>query len=95
MYLFFGLLGLAFLLSFWMGYYRLFRLQHLNQQRVINGFIGAMIVLTLLSVGQWAELFSQDVVARFTMFLYILVAGFFCGFAAKMVLLRQEAKATE
>jgi uncharacterized membrane protein len=95
MYLLIGLLALAFILSFWMGYRRILRLQHLNQRRVINGFIAAMIVLTLLSVGQWMELFSQDIAARFTMVLYCLVAGFFCGFALKMVLLRQEVKATE
>lgn len=95
MYLFIGLLALAFLLSFWIGYRRMLRLQHLNQRRVINGFIGAMVVLTLLSVGQWMELFSQDIAARFTMLLYCLVAGFFCGFALKMVLLRQEVKSTE
>lgn len=95
MYWVIGLLALSFLLSFWMGYRRILRLQHLNQRRVINGFIGAMIVLTLMSVGQWLDLYSQDIAARFTMLLYCLVAGFFCGFAFKMVLLRQEVQTIE
>lgn len=95
MYWVIGLLALAFLLSFGMGYRRILRLQHLNQRRVINGFIGAMIVLTLMSVGQWLDLYSQDIAARFTMLLYCLVAGFFCGFAFKMVLLRQEVQTIE
>lgn len=89
------ILGIAFFLSFWMGYRRMLRLQHLNERRVINGFIAAIILLILLSIGQWMELFSQDVAAQFTMLLYILVAGFFFGFAAKMVFLKQEVKATE
>lgn len=95
MYVIIGLLILVFFLSFWMGYRRLLRLKHLNQRRVINGFIGAMIVLTMMSIGQWTGLFSQDIAARFTMLLYCMVAGFFSGFAAKMIILKQETEATE
>lgn len=90
MYLIIGFLALSFMLSFWMGYRRMLRLQHLNQRRVINGFIGAMIAFTLLSAGQWMEIISQDIAAHFTMFLYCLVAGFFFGFAIKMVSLKQN-----
>lgn len=90
MYLIIALLALAFLLSFWMGYRRILRLQHLNQRRVINSFIGAMLILTLISAGQWMDLISQNIAAHFTMFLYCLVAGFFFGFAIKMVFLKQR-----
>lgn len=90
MYLIIVFLALAFMLSFWMGYRRMLRLQHLNQRRVINGFIGAMIAFTLLSAGQWMEIISQDIAAHFTMFLYCLVAGFFFGFAIKMVFIKQS-----
>ena len=95
MYLIFLLLGLAFLLSFWMGYRRVLRLQHLNQRRVFNGFAGAMIILTLLTAGQWMEIISQNIAAHFTMFLYCLVAGFFSGFAIKMVALKQKVSEIE
>lgn len=95
MYFLIGLLAIAFLISFWIGYKRLLRLQHLNQQRVINGFIGMMVLLTLMTIGQGLELVSEHVAARFTMFLYSAVAGFFVGFALKMVLLRQEVQAIE
>ncbi|MGM0545738.1 MAG: hypothetical protein ACQEST_03370 [Bacteroidota bacterium] len=95
MFLVIGLLSLAFVLSCWMGYRRILRLQHLNQQRVINGFIGAMLILTILSIGQWMELISQDIAAHFTMFLYCLVAGFFVGFALKMVSLKQRISEIE
>ncbi|MEL7834305.1 hypothetical protein [Fodinibius sp. Rm-B-1B1-1] len=90
MYLIITFLGLSFLLSFWMGYRRMLRLQHLNQHRVVNGFLGIMIILTLLSAGQWMDIISQDIAAHFTMFLYSLVAGFFLGFAFKMVFLKQK-----
>lgn len=95
MFLLIGLLGLAFALSLWLGYRRMIRLKHLNQRRVINGFIIAMIVLTLMSVGQWLELIPQDIAAKFTMMLYSMVAGFFSGFASKMVALRRDAKDME
>ncbi|MGD8747819.1 MAG: hypothetical protein PVI44_05080 [Balneolaceae bacterium] len=95
MYILIGLLGLATVLSFWMGYRRILRLQHLSQQLVVNGFISAMIILTLMTIAQWLGFFPQDIAAKFTMLLYCMVAGFFCGFAAKMVILRQEVKAVE
>ncbi|WP_441000251.1 hypothetical protein [Fodinibius sp. SL11] len=95
MYLIVGLLVVAFLLSFWMGYRRILRLQHLSQRRVLNGFVGAMILLTLISAGQWLDLISQDIAAHFTMFLYCLVAGFFSGFAFKMISLKRTISKTE
>lgn len=90
MYLAIALFGVAFLLAFWMGYRRVLRLQHLTQRRVVNGFLGAMVMLTLISAAQWMNLLSQDIAAHFTMFLYCLMAGFFFGFAIKMVSLKQN-----
>lgn len=95
MYLLIGLLGLAFFCSLWIGYKRLIQLQDLNQQRLINGFIAAMILLTLTTLGQGLEIISEEIAAGFTMFLYASVSGFFCGFAGKMMMLRQEMKSTE
>lgn len=92
---FFPLLAVAFILCFRMGYRRLVRLQHLNQKRLINGFIAVMIIFTGLAFGQWLDLFSQDISAQFTMVLYTLVAGFFSGFSFKMIRLRQQLKAVE
>lgn len=95
MYLIVVFFGIAFLLAFWMGYRRILRLQHLDQRRVVNGFIAAMIGLTILSAGQWLDLISQDIAAHFTMFLYCLVAGFFFGFAIKMISLKQNISEIE
>ena len=95
MYFLISVLALGFLLSFWMGYRRILRLQHLNKGRVINGFVGAMVILTIMSVGHWMEIISREVAQDFTMLLYCMVAGFFFGFALKMLLLRQELKDVE
>jgi len=95
MYLILILLAVAFLLSFWMGYRRILRLQHLNQRRVLNGFVSAMVLLTLISAGQWLELISKDLATHFTMFLYCLAAGFFFGYAFKMISLKQAVNKTE
>jgi uncharacterized membrane protein len=95
MYLLIGLLGLAFLCSFWVGYKRLVQLQHLNKQRIINGFIAAIILLTLITLGQGSGFIPEETAARFTMFLYASVAGFFCGFAGKMVMLRQKMESAK
>ncbi|HEX6981533.1 MAG TPA: hypothetical protein VF181_02125 [Balneolaceae bacterium] len=94
-YLLIALLGLAFLLSFLMGFRRIFRLQQLSRSRVINGFILAMLVLTILTAVHWMGYFPQEIAAKFTMFLYTLAAGFFSGFAIKMVSLRRKAKNIE
>lgn len=93
MYILISLLAIAFAISFGMGYKRLLRLQHLNQRRLVNTLIGIMLLLTLMTIGQSVELVSPEVAARFTMFLYTGVAGFFTGFATKMVLLRREVQA--
>ena len=89
MYLLVILLLLFFISSFWVGYQRMLRLQHLNQKRVIYGFLTAMFILTLMTLAHWAGYFSQEVAARFTMGLYTVVAGFFSGFACKQFMLRQ------
>lgn len=90
-----SLLGLAFLISFWLGYRRVLRLQHLNERAVLNGFIAAVLILTLMTGAELLGFFSERVAANFTMGLYTMVAGFFCGFALKMVLLRGDAKDIE
>jgi hypothetical protein len=90
MYLLISILILAFLVSFWMGFRRLVQFHHLNRKRVVNGIVVGMILLTLITTGHWLGLVPQEWTARFTMVLYIIVAGFFFGFAIKLILLRQK-----
>lgn len=94
-YLLTGLLALVLLVSFWLGFRRVFRLRQLSKSRVINGFIFAMIILTLMTAAHWMGYFPQEIAAKFTMFLYIIAAGFFSGFAIKMISLRSKAKTIE
>ena len=95
MYWLAAILGLAFALCFWVGFQRMIRLQHLTQQRIVNGFIGAMVILSLMAVGQWLQLISQDISVKFTMLMYSAVSGFFFGFGVKMIALRKQLKAPE
>lgn len=95
MYWLAAILGLAFALCFWVGFQRMIRLQHLTQQRIVNGFIGAMVILSLMAVGQWLQLISQDISVKFTMLMYSAVSGFFFGFGVKMIALRKQLKASE
>ena len=95
MYWLVAILGLAFALCFWVGFQRMIRLQNLTQQRIINGFIGAMVILSLMAVGQWLQLISQDISVKFTMLMYSAVSGFFFGFGVKMLALRKQLRDSE
>lgn len=84
-------LAVVFVLAFWLGHRRMFRLEHLNQRLVINGFLIAMVILTLMTVAHWIGFFPQPVAARVTMSLYIIAAGFFFGYGLKLITLRNDA----
>ncbi|MCW9707402.1 hypothetical protein [Fodinibius salsisoli] len=95
MYLLIILFLVVFALAFWPGYKRMLRLQHLSRQRVIYGFLAAMIILTLMTIAHRLGYFPQDIAARFTMGLYMIVAGFFFGFSIKQFILKRKAGAIE
>jgi len=85
------LLSIIFILALWMGYQRMLRLQHLTQRRLIYGFLAAIALLTIMSVAHWMGYFPQYIAAKVTMGLYLVVAGFFFGFAIKQIRLRRKA----
>ncbi|SMO78470.1 hypothetical protein [Fodinibius sediminis] len=89
------LLAVVFLVTFWMGYQRLLRLQHLNQQRLLYGLLAAMILLTLMTAAHRLGYFPQKIAANVTMGLYTAVAGFFFGYALKQFILRRQSGAME
>lgn len=91
MYLLIILLCVVFILASWIGYRRLFRLRHLSQSRLIFGFLGAMLLLTLMTIAHWMGYFPRDIAGKITMGLYTAVAGFFFGFAGKQYTLRTQA----
>lgn len=95
MYLFSTALGLLFLVACWMGFRRIIRFEHLNEQRVLNTLIAVVLVLTALNTAHWMGWFTQDVAAKATMALYTLAAGFLAGFGTRLITLRSEAGAIE
>ncbi len=75
----------------WLGYRQMFRLELLNQNLVINGFLIAMGVLTLMTIAHWIGVFPQSVAARVTMGVYTFAAGFFFGYGVRLLNMRKEA----
>jgi hypothetical protein len=75
----------------YLGYRRRLRLDHLNQNRVINTLLAAMVVLTLMSLAHGLGLFSQAVAAKVTMSAYTLAGGFFIGYGVQLIVLRRRA----
>lgn len=95
LYVLIGLLGLTFLLAFGVGFRRVFRFRDLSARKVINGSIVAMVLLTLMTIANGLGYLSQEVAAHFTMFMYALAAGFFSGFALKMISFRSQDRVIE
>lgn len=95
MYLFAFFLLFIFAVAAYLGHRRILRLDHLNQNRVINGLLAAVTVLTLMSIAHWLGLFSQLVAARVTTAVYTMAAGFFIGYGVQLVQLRRRAGGIE
>ncbi len=85
----------VFLAAGYLGYRRTLRLDHLNQNRVINTFLVAMVILTLMSLAHGMGLFSQAVAAKVTMSAYTLAGGFFIGYGVQLFVLRRKAGSLE
>ncbi len=90
-----AILTVIFTLSGWMGFRRIFRLDQLNQRRVINSFLVFMGILTLMTLAQWLEFFTQQIAANITMGFYIIAAGFFSGYGGKLISLRRKSGSIE
>lgn len=95
MILLIAILAILFGLSFWAGFRRLFRLEHLDRETVINSFLGLMIILTLMTLAHWLDILTQPVAANITMGIYTIAAGFFFGFGRKLISLRSDAGTIE
>ncbi|MDZ7773687.1 MAG: hypothetical protein U5K31_13250 [Balneolaceae bacterium] len=91
MYLTLTLLAALFLLALWAGWCRMVRLEHLTRARLVNGFLAAMVLLTLMSAAHGLGWMDPDIAARITMGLYAAASGFFFGFGAALYRLREPA----
>lgn len=83
------------MLSAWLGYRRVFSLEHLDQRIVINSFLGIMAVLTLMTIAHWLGVFTQQIAANITMGFYMIAAGFFSGYGIKLFSIRSKASGVE
>ncbi|MGK7368653.1 MAG: hypothetical protein ACNS64_00455 [Candidatus Halalkalibacterium sp. M3_1C_030] len=90
-----AILTVIFTFSAWLGYRRIFRLDQLNQRRVINSFLVIMGILTLMTIAHWLDYFTQQIAANITMVFYIIAAGFFSGYGSKLISFRKKAAAIE
>lgn len=90
-----AILVILFGLSAWQGYRQVFRLEHLNQRLVINSFLAMMGILTLMTIAHWFGFFTQRLAANITTGIYIVAAGFFSGYGAKLLALRSKASSIE
>lgn len=91
MVLLIGSLAIIYVLALWTGYRRVFRLELLSQRLVINSFLVAMAILTVMTIAHWIGVFPQPVAAKVTMALYTTAAGFFFGYGLKLISLRKSA----
>jgi uncharacterized membrane protein len=87
---FYLIISFIFLGFVYLGYRRTLRLDHLNQTRVINGLILAVVAITVLSLGHWLGFFSQSLASKIIMGAYSLASGFFLGYGLQLLLLRRR-----
>jgi hypothetical protein len=90
-----SILTVIFALSAWLGYCRVFNLEHLNQRIIINSFLGMMGIITLMTVAHWLGIFTQQIAANITMGFYVIAAGFFSGYGIKLLSVRGKADSVE
>jgi len=67
-----------------------FRLNKLTPARVLNTALIVLVGFTSLMIAYVMDLFPQDVAAPFMMIIYSLVAGFFIGYAYRLLRYRAD-----
>lgn len=95
MLLLIGILAVLFAGSYWFGYRQYLKLEHLNRKNLTGTLVGAMILLTLLTLAHWIGLFPETVAAHITMGLYMVAAGFFFGNGTKLIVQKKRAGLVE
>jgi len=62
-----------------------FTLDRLTRDNVLNASLGVLLLFTILMVAYITGFFPQSIAAPFMMGVYSLIAGFFAGYALRMV----------
>lgn len=95
MILFISFLVCLFAGAVFIGFRQMLRLEHLNEARVANGVLIAVIILTIMSFAHLSGFFSQSFAAKVTMSLYTVAGGFFIGYGIKLISIRKKAGGIE
>ena len=91
MILLISILSAVFLIGFWVGYKRKFRLEHLSKKLIVNSILALLVILTLISLGIYLNIFPQSYAAYATMGLYCIASGFFGGTGIKLMKVNRES----
>lgn len=73
------------------GFQSWVRIEKLNKQSLLNAILIVLFLFTLLMAAYLAGLFPQAVAAPFMAAIYSFLAGFFTGYAARLITLRTNA----
>jgi len=85
------LLLFVFFAGVFFGHQPWFTLHRLNKSNVLNGTLIVLAGFTLLMLLYVLGFFPQSVAAPFMMALYIFIAGFFIGYAFRLLNLRNKS----
>lgn len=86
-------LVVVFVICGYFGSIRLFMLDKLNRENVLNSSLVLLLLFTLLMIAWSFGYFPQSVAAPFMMFVYTAVAGFFFGYAFRLFKRRSQSGA--
>jgi hypothetical protein len=84
-------LAVLFIAAAYVGNRPWFTLDRLTRDNVLNGALAVLILFTLLMVAYITGFFPQSVAAPFMMMVYITIAGFFTGYAFRLIRFRSDA----
>ncbi len=76
-----------------LGYKPYFRLDKLTKRNVLNSILLVLVVFTALLVAYNTGFFPQFVAAPFMVFSYLLLAGFFSGYAFRLMKIKSRSGA--
>jgi hypothetical protein len=74
----------------YIGYSPFFRIEKMNQSAVLNWSLIVFSIFTILIIAHSLGYFSQDAGAWFMMSLYSFLAGFFFGYAIRLLKIRSK-----
>jgi hypothetical protein len=83
--------GIFLLFGAFSGHQPYMRIEKLNKTNLLNSILAATALFTVLMAAYMTGYFPQAVAASFMMCMYSFVAGFFAGYAIRLIQLRGSA----